>query len=80
VSKKCPPGGVTILGRDAIERFGVRALEGVDAKMDGAIVAVVHDEFRGMGLGDLRGFLGAGAVVVDVRGMIEGKGFCYRWF
>ena len=33
-------------------------------KMDGAIVAVVHDEFRGMGLSGIRGFLGAGAVVV----------------
>jgi hypothetical protein len=61
-SKNCPPGGVTILGRDAIERFGVRALEGVDAKMDGVIVTVVHDEFRGMGLSGVGGFLGAGVV------------------
>ena len=35
------------------------------AKMDGVIVAVAHDEFRGMGLSGVRGFLGAGAVVVD---------------
>ncbi|MEA1868689.1 MAG: hypothetical protein U9N61_09455 [Euryarchaeota archaeon] len=27
MSKKCPPGGVTILGRDEIEGFGVRALD-----------------------------------------------------
>jgi hypothetical protein len=33
--------------------------------MDGVIVAVAHDEFRGMGLSGVRGFLGAGAVVVD---------------
>ena len=31
-------------------------------------VAVVHDEFRGMGLSGVSGFLGAGAVVVGVRG------------
>ena len=48
------------------------------------IVAVVHDEFRGMGLSGVSGFLGVGAVVVDVRGMfgrgmfgrgVEGMGF-----
>ena len=31
-------------------------------KMDGAIVAVAHDEFRGMGLSGVLGFVGAGAV------------------
>ena len=36
-------------------------------KMDGVIVAVVHDEFRGMGLSGGSGVLGAGAVVVDGR-------------
>ena len=29
--------------------------------MDGVIVTVAHDEFRGMGLDDLRGFMDAGA-------------------
>ncbi|MCK4730897.1 MAG: hypothetical protein KAT65_00435, partial [Methanophagales archaeon] len=43
------------------------------AKMDGVIVTVVHDEFRGMGLSGVSGSLGAGAVVVDVRGMFEGE-------
>ena len=43
-------------------------------------MAVVHDKFRGMGLSGVREFLGAGAVVVDVRGMFdagaaEGMGF-----
>jgi hypothetical protein len=33
--------------------------------MDGVIVAVVHDEFRGMGLSGVRGVMGAGAVVVE---------------
>ena len=35
------------------------------AKMDGVIVAVAHDEFRGMGLSGVSEFLGEGAVVVD---------------
>ena len=59
-SKNCPPGGVTILG------CGAKAL------MDGVIVAVVHDEFRGMGVSGVGMFLGDGVVVVvDVRGMID---------
>ncbi|MEA1944285.1 MAG: hypothetical protein U9N07_02950 [Euryarchaeota archaeon] len=92
-SKNCPPGGVTILGRDEIEGFGVRALDDLlqitdyrllpEGRMDGVIVTVVHDEFRGMGLSGVSGFLGAGAVVVDVRGIfdagvVEGMGFYYR--
>jgi len=71
-----------LLGRDEIEGFGVRALDGMlqvtdyrlppADRMDGAIVAVAHDEFRGMGLSSVSGFLGAGGVVVDVRGMFDG--------
>ena len=29
-------------------------------RMDGAVVAVAHDEFRGMGLSGVSGFLGVG--------------------
>ncbi|MEA1945221.1 MAG: hypothetical protein U9N07_07815 [Euryarchaeota archaeon] len=74
-SKNCPPGGVTILGREEIEGFGVRALDDMlqitdycPKGVDGVIVAVVHDEFRGMGLSGVSGVLGEGAVVVDVGG------------
>ena len=49
-------------------------LQFLSAKMDGVIVAVAHDEFRGMGLSGVSGFLGAGAVVVDVRGMLGAEG------
>ena len=80
-SKNCPPGGVTILGKDEIEGFGVRALDDMlqvtdhtslpEGRMDGVIVAVAHDEFREMGLSGVTGFLGAGGVVVDVRGMFD---------
>jgi hypothetical protein len=37
-----------------------------EGRMDGVVVTVVHDEFRGMGLSGVSGFLGAGAVRVDV--------------
>ena len=80
-SKKCPPGGVTILGRDEIEGFGVKAMDDIlqitdhilppEGRMDGVIVAVVHDEFRGMGLSGVGESLDEGAVVVDVRGCLR---------
>ena len=60
-----------LLTRDEIEGFGVKALEGSDVGMDGVIVAVVHDEFLEMGLSGVAGFLGAGGVVVDVRGVFD---------
>ena len=40
-------------------------------------MAVAHDEFRGMGLSGVSGFLGEGAVVVDA-GEVKGKGFYYK--
>ncbi|MEA1999345.1 MAG: hypothetical protein U9N61_08500 [Euryarchaeota archaeon] len=48
-----------------------------EGRMDGVIVVVVHDEFRGVGLlSGMREFLGAGAVVVDVMGWRDvGLGF-----
>ena len=60
-----------------------RAGRPIADRMDGVIVAVAHDEFRGMGLSGVSGVLGEEAVMVDVRGMIdagvvEGKGFYYK--
>jgi len=60
----------------------MRRAIGAKALMDGVIVAVAHDEFRGMGLRGFAGIMDEGAVVVDVRGMFEGDeaegmGFCY---
>ena len=51
----------------------MRRAIGAKALMNGVIVAVVHDEFRGMGLSGVLEFLDEGAVVVDVRGMFEGE-------
>jgi UDP-N-acetyl-D-mannosaminuronate dehydrogenase len=70
-----------LLGRDEIEGFGVRALDDMlqitdycPKGVDSVIMAVAHDEFRGMGLSGGGGFLDEGAVVVDVRGMACGDG------
>jgi len=46
-----------LLGREEIEGFGVRAFE--DGDMDGVIVAVAHEEFRIMGVEDVRGMFDA---------------------
>jgi hypothetical protein len=58
-----------LLRKDKIEGFGVRALDDLQITdyclkgVDGAIVAVAHDEFQGMGLSGVSVFLGAGAVM-----------------
>ena len=49
VSKNCPSGGVTVFGQPAATDISCTSeipLPGL-AKMDGVIVAVAHDEFRG---------------------------------
>ena len=52
-------------------------------KMDGVIVAVAHDEFKKMGFEDIGKFMNAKPIIVDVRGMFDGKeaiskGFYYK--
>ena len=51
----------------------MRGAIGAKALMDGVIVAVVHEEFMRMGVEYVRGFMGDKLVLVDVRGMFDGK-------
>jgi UDPglucose 6-dehydrogenase/UDP-N-acetyl-D-galactosamine dehydrogenase len=45
-----------LLCKKEIEGFGVKAVEGLDeVKSDGVILAVGHEEFKGLGLGGWRG-------------------------
>ena len=55
----------------------------VKIKMDCVIVAVAHDEFKRMGLEDIGKFMNDKPVLIDVRGMFDGKeaiskGFYYK--
>ena len=59
-SKNCPPG-VQIVGCEASAKAIRDAIE-ASAELDGGIVAVVHDEFRGMGLSGVREFMDEGAI------------------
>ena len=73
--------GVAVFDQTFVKSLRVRnalreGLQFLVAKMDGVIVTVVHDEFRGMGLSGVSGILG-GAVVVDA-GEVKGKGFYYK--
>ena len=63
----------------------MNALDNLDVKikMDGVIVAVAHDEFKKMKLGDIGKFMNDAPVLIDVRGTFNGeksnnKGFYYR--
>jgi len=45
----------------------------VKIKMDGVIVAVAHDEFKKMGLEDVKIMMNDKPVLIDVRGMFDEK-------
>ncbi len=75
----------SLLSREEIEGFGVKALDNLDVKikMDGVIVAVAHDEFKKMGFDDIGKFMNAKPVLIDVRGIYKAKdsmekGFYYK--
>jgi UDP-N-acetyl-D-mannosaminuronate dehydrogenase len=61
----------------------VKALDILDVKMDGVIVAVAHDEFKKIKFKDIGKFMNDKPVLIDVRGMFDDeeanrKGFYYR--
>ena len=71
--------GVEVYGYDPllspaeIEGFGVEPVDGLKDGMDALVVAVAHDEFRGISLEEIAGSMGEGPVVVDVRGVFDGS-------
>jgi len=72
-----------LLSKEEIEAFDVKALDDFNVIMDCVIVAVAHDEFKKIGLDDIRKFMNDKPVLVDVRGMFDGeeakrKGFYYK--
>jgi UDP-N-acetyl-D-galactosamine dehydrogenase len=72
-----------LLSKEEMDGFGVKALDNLDVKikMDCVIMAVAHDEFKRVKLEDVKKFMNAKPVLIDVRGMFdeeEGKGFYYR--
>jgi UDPglucose 6-dehydrogenase/UDP-N-acetyl-D-galactosamine dehydrogenase len=72
-----------LLSREEIEKFGIRALDNLDVKMDCVIVAVAHNEFKKMKLEDVKKFMNDKPVLIDVRGMFDGeeakrKGLYYK--
>jgi len=72
-----------LLSREGIEKFGIKVFDETNAKVDCVITAVGHDEFRRMGLEDLRVMFNDKPILIDVRVIFNGgeakrKGFYYR--
>ncbi len=64
-----------LLSGDEVGSFGVRPLGDLaemDAKMDGLIFTVMHDQFREMKIEDLEPLVNPFPVLVDVRGIFDG--------
>jgi len=63
-----------LLANEEIEMFGVKAISGLDyIKADAVIVAVAHNEFKKMRLGDLTRVMNDKPVLIDVRGIFDGE-------
>ena len=62
-----------LLSKEEIEAFGVKALDDFNVIIDCVIVAVAHDEFKKMGLEDVSKFMNNKPIIVDVRGIFDGK-------
>ena len=74
---------IPLLSKEEIDGFGVNALDNLDVKIDGVIVAVAHDEFKKMEFEDIGEFMNDKQVLVDVRGIFgeeeaKRKGFYYE--
>ena len=72
-----------LLSKEEIKGFGVNALDNLDVKIDGVIVAVAHDEFKKMGLKDIKRMMNNKPVLIDVRGVFDEEeakrnGFYYK--
>jgi len=72
-----------LLSKEEIGGFGVNALDNLNAKMDGVIVAVAHDEFKKMKLDEIKKFMNDKPVLIDVRGIFNNqkakrKGYLYK--
>ena len=72
-----------LLSKEKIEEFGVKALDDLNVRVDGVIIAVAHREFKEITLDKLKEMMNDNPVLIDVRGMFgrreaEKKGFLYR--
>ena len=62
-----------LLSREEIEKFGIKALDDLNIKVNCVIVAVAHDKFKKMTLEDVKKFMNDKPVVIDIRGMFDGE-------
>ena len=71
-----------LLSKKEIEGFGVNVLDELNVKADCVIVAVAHNAFREIALGDLKKMMNSNPVLIDVRGVFDEEakeeGFYYR--
>ena len=62
-----------MLSDSDIKHFGAIPLPRLDKKMDAVIIAVAHSSFKDMSLADIRALMNSKPVIIDVRGMLDGR-------
>jgi UDPglucose 6-dehydrogenase/UDP-N-acetyl-D-galactosamine dehydrogenase len=63
-----------LLSKEEIEDLGVKALNGLNVKVDCIIITVAHEEFKRMTLEDIKKIMNEKPVLVDVRRIFDRKG------
>jgi UDP-N-acetyl-D-galactosamine dehydrogenase len=72
-----------LLSSEEIEGFSVKALDSLNTRFDCIIVAVAHGDFVDMTLQDFENIMNGKKVLIDVKGILDGKaaeesGFYYK--
>jgi UDPglucose 6-dehydrogenase/UDP-N-acetyl-D-galactosamine dehydrogenase len=65
-----------LLPDSVIEHLGVKCVKNfpkLNKKMDAIIIAVAHKQFKAMNINEILGLMKENPVLVDVRGMVDGK-------
>jgi UDP-N-acetyl-D-glucosamine/UDP-N-acetyl-D-galactosamine dehydrogenase len=53
---------------EVYEEYGVNLIENLEAKYDGILLAVSHDEYKAL---NLENFKNSNAVIFDIKGVLE---------
>lgn len=72
-----------LLNKEKISAFGINAVDNLNGvKVDCVIITVAHDEFKKLGLHEIRDIMGENPVLIDIRGLFrkeaEKTGFIYQ--
>jgi len=72
-----------LLSKEQINKFGVKAVDDLNMKVDCVIITVAHEEFKKMNLDKIKTLMNGNPVLIDIRRIFDineakKKGFLYK--